>query len=145
MNATVAPARANRPLSRCERLLELLASRSQAHELWTNRALGAQLYCSERTVERSREWLRTTGRYPVEIASPSAPAVHWPLRREGLLHLLMGRTQAHAAWSHLQLAAELCCSERTVERDLEWLRDTGRLPIKLAVEAPRAPGNWSLG
>jgi predicted DNA-binding transcriptional regulator YafY len=143
MNATVAPARANRPLSRCERLLELLASRTQAHERWTNRTLGAALYCSERTVKRFREWLRSTGRYPVQIVEPSAP-VHWPLRREGLLYLLMSRTQAHTPWTNKDLAAELCCSERTVERDLEWLRDTGRLPMKLAPEPPQTPGYWSL-
>jgi predicted DNA-binding transcriptional regulator YafY len=81
MSATDAPARVNSPLSRCERLLELLASRSQAEAPWTNR----------------------------------------------------------------ELAAELCCSERTVERSREWLRDTGRLPIKMAVDPPRTPGNWSLG
>lgn len=52
-------------------------------------------------------------------------------KREHLLELLASRTQAHPRWTTPELAAHLCCSERTVERLFQWLRDTGRLPLPL--------------
>lgn len=56
--------RLNDPATRRERLLELLRSRTQAEELWTDEALAVELYCSERTVRRLREWLRDDGKLP---------------------------------------------------------------------------------
>jgi predicted DNA-binding transcriptional regulator YafY len=52
-------------------------------------------------------------------------------KRERLLELLASRTQAHPRWTTPELAEVLCCSERTVERYLDWLRQTGRLPLPL--------------
>lgn len=49
-------------------------------------------------------------------------------KRERLLQLLRSRTQADAPWSDAELATELCCHPRTVQRYREWLRDEGYLP-----------------
>ncbi|MDA8348269.1 MAG: helix-turn-helix domain-containing protein [Pseudomonadota bacterium] len=49
-------------------------------------------------------------------------------KRERLLALLASRTQAEAPWRDEELAAELCCSARTVQRMRQWLRDFGKLP-----------------
>lgn len=53
---------------------------------------------------------------------------HSHTRRERLLNLLRSRTQADPLWSLDELAAQLYCSERTVQRCLAWLRESGRLP-----------------
>lgn len=56
--------RLNDPATRRERLLELLRSRTQADAPWTDDELAAELFCSERTVRRYRDWLRDTGHLP---------------------------------------------------------------------------------
>jgi len=57
-------ARANDPATKRERLLQLLRSRTQADAPWTDEELAAELYTSERTVQRYREWLRDVGYLP---------------------------------------------------------------------------------
>jgi hypothetical protein len=47
---------------------------------------------------------------------------------EQLFRLLQSRTQADPPWRDDELAAELCRSERTVQRWRQWLRDVGKLP-----------------
>ena len=49
-------------------------------------------------------------------------------KRDRLLDLLRSRTQADRRWTLEELADELCCTKRTVQRYLESLRDAGRLP-----------------
>jgi hypothetical protein len=49
-------------------------------------------------------------------------------KREKLLWLLRSRTQAQAPWTLSELGERLYCTERTVQRHLEWLRDYGHLP-----------------
>jgi AraC-like DNA-binding protein len=53
---------------------------------------------------------------------------HIHTRRERLLNLLRSRTQADPRWTLDELAAELYCSESTVQRALDWLRRFGYLP-----------------
>jgi predicted ArsR family transcriptional regulator len=49
-------------------------------------------------------------------------------KRERLLWLLRSRTQAEPVWTLAELADRLYCTERTVQRHFEWLRDYGYLP-----------------
>ena len=65
--------RANSPATRHEQFLELLMSRNQAQAPWTDKELAAALYCSERTVQRYREWLRDTGRFPLPLKMAGQP------------------------------------------------------------------------
>jgi hypothetical protein len=51
-------------------------------------------------------------------------------KRENLLNLLRSRTQAEPAWTLAELADRLYCTERTVQRHFEWLRDYGYLDAK---------------
>ncbi len=60
--------RANSPITRRDRLLALLRSRTQADTPWTDAELAVHLCCSERTVRRLRQWLRDCG----EIGRPPA-------------------------------------------------------------------------
>lgn len=53
---------------------------------------------------------------------------HAATRRERLWALLHSRTYTDPPWTLEELAAELCCSVRTVERCLQWLQDEGRIP-----------------
>jgi hypothetical protein len=57
-------------------------------------------------------------------------------RREQLFRLLQSRTQAEPLWRDDELAAELCCCERTVKRLREWLMDTGRLSRRRRESVP---------
>lgn len=61
--------RANSPVTKCERLLELLHSRTQAQPAWTIAELAARLYCSPRTVDRYLVWLRKNGHLPASGVS----------------------------------------------------------------------------
>jgi hypothetical protein len=54
-------------------------------------------------------------------------------KRERLLHMLRSRTQADAPWTDVELADELCCTPRTVQRYREWLRARGHLPGRLDI------------
>lgn len=49
-------------------------------------------------------------------------------RRERVLRLLESRTQAQPLWTAEELAVKVYCSVRTVERDIQWLREVGKLP-----------------
>ena len=51
-------------------------------------------------------------------------------RRETLLQLLRSRTQADPRWTLEELATELQCTPRTVQRYFEWLRKHGRLALE---------------
>ena len=52
-------------------------------------------------------------------------------RRKKLLALLRSRTQAEPIWRDEELADELCCTARSVQRMRRWLRDFGHLaPLK---------------
>lgn len=49
-------------------------------------------------------------------------------KRERLFDLLASRNYTQPPWTSEELAAELCCSVRTVERLTQWLQDNGRIP-----------------
>ena len=67
---------ANSPITRRDRLLELLRSRTQADPLWTEEELAVALCCSTRSVRRLRQWLRDSGMLPTahEIGRSEATA-----------------------------------------------------------------------
>ena len=49
-------------------------------------------------------------------------------RRDKLLELKRSRSQADPWLTVEELAVALCTTTRTVQRDIEWLRDQGKLP-----------------
>lgn len=49
-------------------------------------------------------------------------------RRERVLQLLRSRTQADPKWTVEALAECVYCSPRTLQRDIDWLREFGYLP-----------------
>ena len=70
--------RANSPITRRDKLLELLRSRTQADPLWTEEELAVALCCSTRSVRRLRQWLRDSGMLVLSatgtLASPDMPS-----------------------------------------------------------------------
>lgn len=78
--------RANSPATKREQLYQLICSRHQGHELWTDETLADAMCVSVRTVRRWREWLRREGRLPVPLPSKLAdtmPLSNIGLRRHG--------------------------------------------------------------